>query len=104
MSCADWRASLGLSGFHVHPGGGKSSESVVPPAAEGIESFGSGVDRLGRSLVILRLGQLTEELVNTRGKKGLAGRGHLCVFAAASWTWAGTVAVRGFGNCSKMSP
>ena len=71
MSCVEWGASLGLAGLRGHPGGGKSSESVVPPAAEGIASFGSGVDRLGRPLVILRLGRLTDELVDACGKKAL---------------------------------
>lgn len=67
---------MGLSGLRGHPGGGaaEGQEGSAPsplPAAEGLVCLGSGFDRLGRPLVVVRLGGLTHSLVEACGKKAL---------------------------------
>ncbi|CBN79393.1 conserved unknown protein [Ectocarpus siliculosus] len=76
VSCVEWGASVGLSGLRGHPGGGaaEGQEGSAPsplPAAEGLVCLGSGFDRLGRPLVVVRLGGLTHSLVEACGKKAL---------------------------------
>lgn len=76
VSCVEWGARVGLSGLRGNLGGGDESPgSVVSHAAERLVSLGSGVDRQGRPVVILRLGELTNELVEACGKKALIRRG-----------------------------
>ncbi|CAN0256218.1 unnamed protein product, partial [Ectocarpus sp. 12 AP-2014] len=76
VSCVEWGASVGLSGLRGHHGGGAADgqEGSAPsplPAAEGLVCLGSGFDRLGRPLVVVRLGGLTHSLVEACGKKAL---------------------------------
>lgn len=75
VSCIEWGAAVGLSGLRGHLGGSEGPDSVLPPGAEGLASFGAGVDRQGRPLVILRLGGLRDSLVETCGNKALLRRG-----------------------------
>lgn len=72
VSCVEWGARVGLSGLRGNLGGGDESPGlIVSDAAERLVRFGSSVDRQGRPVVILRLGELTNELVEDCGKKEL---------------------------------
>lgn len=93
VSCVEWGASVGLSGLRGHPGGGaaEGQEGSAPsplPAAEGLVCLGSGFDRLGGPLVVVRLGGLTHSLVEACGKKALL-RCELFFFGSVPYPLAG---------------
>lgn len=63
---------MGLSGLRGHLGGAEVGPgAVLLPAAEGLAVVGTRCDRQGRPVVILRLGGLTQSLVEACGKKAL---------------------------------
>ena len=87
-----------------HPGGGAgpataaaaAASSSPLPAAEGIVCLGSGVDRLGRPLVIVRLAGLGHGLVEACGKKALLRCAVCRVPCVLVWENTGGKRARGF--------
>lgn len=72
VACVEWGAEVGLSELRGHLGKGADEPgSLLPRGAAGLVAVGSGTDRQGRPLAIVRLGRLTEALVESCGRKSL---------------------------------